>query len=149
MSNELKIDEILKFLPHRYPFLLVDRVTSFEPFTKISAYKNLTFNELFFQGHFPAKAVMPGVLIVEAMAQTAGILAYKSTDTSPKEALFYLAAVNESRFKRKVIPGDRLTFDVEITKRKSKVWKFKSVASVDGEAACTAEMTCMEGGVDD
>lgn len=145
--SEMNIQEILKFLPHRYPFLLVDRVISMDLDQSIVAIKNVTFNEHFFQGHFPEKAVMPGVLIIEALAQAAGILAYKSMDWSPDDSLFFLGAVSDVRFKRVVIPGDQLKLTVKTLKRRSNVWKFACEAFVDDECACSAEITCMEGPV--
>jgi 3-hydroxyacyl-[acyl-carrier-protein] dehydratase len=145
----MNIQEILKYLPHRYPFLLVDRVVTLEKDQSIIAYKNLTYNENFFQGHFPERAVMPGVLIVEALAQAAGILAYKSMGCSPENSLFYLGSVAESRFKRVVIPGDRLQLKVTILKRRKTVWKFACEASVEGEVVCATEITCMEGAASD
>ncbi len=145
--SELSIQEILQFLPHRYPFLLVDRVISMDLDQSIIAIKNVTFNEHFFQGHFPQRAVMPGVLIIEALAQTAGILAYKSMDWSPTDSIFYLGAISEARFKKIVLPGDQLKLTVKTLKRRSTVWKFACEAYVDGESVCSAEMTCMEGAV--
>jgi UDP-N-acetylglucosamine acyltransferase len=138
------IEDIMNLLPHRYPFLLVDRVESVEEGKSIVALKNVTRNEEFFQGHFPGKAVMPGVLIIEGLAQTAGILAYKFTDLRPETSLFYLGSINEARFKRMVVPGDQLKFTVNILKRKKNVWKFECNASVNGEIVCTAEMTCVD-----
>lgn len=143
----MDLQEILKFLPHRYPFLLVDRVLSMDADQSIVALKNVTFNEHFFQGHFPDKAVMPGVLIIEALAQTAGILAYKSMNWSPEDSLFYLGAINEVRFKKTVLPGDQLKLTVKTLKRRSTVWKFATEAFVDDESVCFAEITCMEGKV--
>ncbi len=143
--NEINIQEILRFLPHRYPFLLVDRVISIDADQSIVAIKNLTMNEQFFQGHFPDKPVMPGVLIVEALAQAAGILAYKSMDWSPDDSLFFLGAVSDVRFKKIVIPGDQLKLTVKTLKRRSTVWKFACEAFVDHESVCVAEITCMEG----
>lgn len=143
----MNIQEILNFLPHRYPFLLVDRVISMDGDQSIVAIKNVTFNEHFFQGHFPEKAVMPGVLIVEALAQAAGILAYKSMDWSPKDSLFYLGAVSDVRFKKVVIPGDQLKLTVKTLKRRSTVWKFACEAFVGEDSVCSAEITCMEGAV--
>lgn len=145
--SEMNIQEVLRFLPHRYPFLLVDRVKSFTLNESIVAIKNVTYNEHFFQGHFPDKAVMPGVLIIEAMAQAAGILAYKSMDWSPNSSLFYLGAIAESRFKKIVIPGDQLELRVKVLKRRATVWKFACEAYVDGESVCATEITCMEGAV--
>lgn len=143
----MDIQEILKFLPHRFPFLLVDRVESIEKDESIVAYKNVTMNEQFFQGHFPERAVMPGVLIIEALAQAAGILANKSMDWSAKDSLFFLGSISEARFKKIVVPGDRLQLIVKTIKRRTSVWKFSCEALVDGESACTVEMTCMEGSV--
>lgn len=145
--NKMDLQEILKFLPHRYPFLLVDRVLSMDADQTIVALKNVTFNEHFFQGHFPDKAVMPGVLIIEALAQTAGILAYKSMNWSPEDSLFYLGAISNVRFKKTVLPGDQLKLTVKTLKRRSTVWKFATEAFVDDESVCSAEITCMEGKV--
>jgi 3-hydroxyacyl-[acyl-carrier-protein] dehydratase len=145
--SEMNIQDILSFLPHRYPFLLVDRVISIDSDQTIVAIKNVTMNEHFFQGHFPERAVMPGVLIVEALAQAAGILAYKSMNWSPEDSLFFLGAVNDVRFKKIVVPGDQLKLTVQTLKRRSTVWKFSCEAFVDDESVCTAEITCMEGSV--
>jgi len=141
----MNIQEILRFLPHRFPFLLVDRVESMDADQGIVAIKNVTMNEHFFQGHFPEKPVMPGVLIVEALAQTAGILAYKSMGWSPEDSLFFLGAISDARFKKIVVPGDQLKLTAKTVKRRSNVWKFSCEAFVDDESVCTAEMTCMEG----
>jgi 3-hydroxyacyl-[acyl-carrier-protein] dehydratase len=140
----MNIQEIMGYLPHRYPFLLIDRVLQFVPEKSLLGIKNVTINEPFFEGHFPTKAVMPGVLIVEALAQAAGILAYKSTGTS-SDALFYLGAIENARFKKMVVPGDQLHLQVDIERRRGHVWKFKGVATVLGEVVCTAEMTCAQG----
>ena len=145
--SEMNIEEILRFLPHRYPFLLVDRVLSLTIDESIVAIKNVSMNEHFFQGHFPDKPVMPGVLIIEALAQAAGILAYKSMDWSPDSSLFYLGAINETRFKKIVLPGDQLQLTAKVLKRRTTVWKFACDALVDGESVCTTEITCMEGAV--
>lgn len=145
--SEMNIQEILKFLPHRYPFLLVDRVISIELNRSIVAVKNVTINEHFFQGHFPDKAVMPGVLIIEALAQAAGILAYKSMDWSPEESIFFLGSINEARFKKIVIPGDQLQLTATVLKQRKTVWKFNCEAFVAGESVCMTEITCMEGAV--
>lgn len=140
----MNIEEILGYLPHRYPFLLIDRVLEWEPEKSLLGIKNVTINEPFFVGHFPTQAVMPGVLIVEALAQAAGILAYKSTGTN-SDALFYLGAIENARFKKMVVPGDQLHLKVDIERRRGHVWKFKGVATVSGEVVCTAEMTCAQG----
>jgi len=146
--SEMNIQEILMFLPHRYPFLLVDRVLSLDTNQSIVAIKNVTFNEHFFQGHFPERAVMPGVLIIEALAQAAGILAYKSMGWTPGSSLFYLGALSDTRFKKIVLPGDQLQLNATVIKRRTTVWKFDCKAVVDGEIACSTEMTCMEGAVE-
>jgi len=145
--SEMSIQEILKFLPHRYPFLLVDRVLEFEPNRTLLAVKNVTMNEQFFTGHFPIQAVMPGVLIVEALAQAAAILAYQTLNLESQDALFYLGSIENARFKKIVTPGDQLRLRVDIERRRTKVWKFKGMATVDGEVVCTAEMTSAEGKV--
>lgn len=143
--SEMNIHGVLRFLPHRYPFLLVDKVVTLELDKSITAIKNVTMNEQFFQGHFPNQPVMPGVLIIEALAQAAGILAYKSMNWSPESSLFYLGAISEARFKKIVIPGDQLVLNAVVLKRRTTVWKFACEAMVNGESMCTAEMTCMEG----
>lgn len=145
--SEMNLQEILKFLPHRFPFLLVDRVLSMDSDQSIVAIKNVTINEHFFQGHFPERAVMPGVLIVEALAQAAGILAYKSMNWSPEDSLFFLGAVSDVRFKKIVLPGDQLRLTVKTLKRRSTVWKFACEAFVEEDSVCSAEITCMEGSV--
>lgn len=143
----MNIQEIFKLLPHRYPFLLIDRVLEFEANRTLLALKNVTINEQFFNGHFPVQAVMPGVLIVEALAQAAAILAYQTLNIQSEDALFYLGSIENARFKKIVVPGDQLRLRVDIEKRRTKVWKFKGVATVDGEIVCTAEMTSAEGKV--
>jgi 3-hydroxyacyl-[acyl-carrier-protein] dehydratase len=144
----MNIEKIIECIPHRFPFLLVDRVLEFEKDKYLIAIKNVTINEPFFTGHFPIKAVMPGVLIVEALAQAAAILAAQSTDIHANKSLFYLGTIESARFKRVVIPGDQLQLKVEVLKRRPRVWKFKGTATVDGEVACTAEMISAEGKVD-
>lgn len=144
----MNIQEVLRYIPHRYPFLLVDRVLEIELNKTLVAMKNVTINEPFFTGHFPEKAVMPGVLILESMAQAAAILACRSTDWQPGESLFYLGSIENARFKRMVIPGDQLILRIDVQKRRLKVWKFTGTATVDGEIVCTTEMTCTEGKVD-
>lgn len=142
----MNIQEILGRLPHRYPFILVDRVLAFEPNQSMLALKNVSINEPYFCGHFPVKAVMPGVLIVESLAQTAAILATCSAEYS-KSTLFYLGSIENARFKKIVIPGDQLQLHVELQRKRTQVWKFKGTATVNGEIVCTAEMTCVEGRV--
>lgn len=135
------VQQILERLPHRYPFLLVDRVLEFVPDKSLLALKNVTINEPFFTGHFPVKAVMPGVLIVEALAQAAAILASHHSEWDPTNSLFYLGSIENARFKKVVIPGDQLYLNVEFLKRRTQVCKFKGIATVAGEVVCTAEMT--------
>ena len=144
-SSTLDIYEILEHLPHRYPFLLIDRVTECIVGERLVGYKNVTYNEPHFQGHFPNKEVMPGVLIIESLAQATGILAFRTNGKVPDEdSLYYLVGVDGVRFKRPVIPGDQLKLEVDIIKTKRGVWKFNGVASVDGEIVCTAELMCAE-----
>ena len=138
--STLQICEILDLLPHRYPFLLVDRVTSFEAGKSINAYKNITFNEPCFTGHFPDQPIFPGVLILEALAQAAGVLGFKSAGTN--EGLYLYAGIDKARFKRPVVPGDRLDMHVEFIKERRGIWKFSGIASVDGQEACSAEFMC-------
>jgi len=146
MNNLLDINEIKKYMPHRYPFLLIDRVTNMEAGKSITAIKNVTVNEPFFMGHFPIAPVMPGVLIIEAMAQASGILTFQMLERYPgPEELFYLAGINNARFKRMVIPGDVLQLDIELARHAHGLWKFKGVASVDGELACSAEFMNIQG----
>ena len=141
--NQLDIHEILQHLPHRYPFLLVDRVIDFEPGKSIHAYKNVTINEPFFVGHFPHHPVMPGVLIMEALAQAAGILSFKSMDEKPSpDTVFYFAGIDDARFKRPVMPGDQLHLHVEIERQMRGVWKYKAEARVDGQLAAEAKLMC-------
>ncbi len=139
----MDIHEILEYLPHRYPFLLIDRVVAIEPGTSIHAYKNVTINEPFFVGHFPHHPVMPGVLIMEALAQAAGILSFKTEDKKPTQNdVFYFAGIDEARFKRPIMPGDQLHLHVEIERRMRGVWKFKGEARVDGQLAAEARLMC-------
>ncbi len=135
------IREIQRYLPHRYPFLLVDRVTAFEADVSLSAYKNVTFNEPVFQGHFPQSPVFPGVLILEGLAQAAALLAFKSMGGYPDERTLYLyAGVDKARFRRQVVPGDRLAYDVTLERSRSGFLMFDARASVDAKAACTASI---------
>ncbi|ATE60000.1 3-hydroxyacyl-ACP dehydratase FabZ [Thauera sinica] len=139
----MDINEILQYLPHRYPFLLVDRVLELEPGRRILALKNVTMNEPFFPGHFPHHPVMPGVLIIEAMAQAAALLSFRSTGVKPDEnSVVYFAGIDNVRFKRPVVPGDQLLFDMTITHAKRNIYKYKGIARVDGEVATEAELMC-------
>ena len=141
--STLDITEILKYLPHRYPFLLVDRVVELDEGKRIVALKNVTMNEPFFPGHFPHHPVMPGVLIVEAMAQAAAVLSFKSMGTVPDEnQVVYFAGIDNVRFKRPVMPGDQLLMEVEITANKRNIYKYRGVARVDGEVAAEADLMC-------
>ncbi len=135
----MNIEEIKGYIPHRYPFIMVDRVQELIPGKSITAIKNVTINEPFFQGHFPQMAVMPGVLIIEAMAQTSGLLIYKTLETPPGSELFFLAGVDNARFKKVVTPGDQLQLHIELVKRRMDLWKFTGTASVNNEVVCTAE----------
>ena len=143
--NKLDIEQIIENLPHRYPFLLVDRVLEMVERERIIAIKNVTVNEPFFAGHFPGKKVMPGVMIVESLAQASGILAYTSSEWQGSESLFYLGSIDNTKFKKIVTPGDQLRLEVEVLKRRKTVWKFAAKAFVDGELVCSSEMTCAEG----
>lgn len=143
MSIQMDIHEILENLPHRYPFLLVDRVLELEPGKNIVALKNVTINEPFFPGHYPHHPVMPGVLIIEAMAQVAALLSFRSMEAKPDEkSVYYFAGIDGARFKRPVSPGDQLIFKVELTRSMRGVFKFKAVAEVDGQLAAEAELMC-------
>lgn len=144
--NTIEIVEIKKLLPHRYPFLLVDRVLNYEKGKSILALKNVTTNENFFTGHFPEKPVMPGFLILEALAQAGGVLA---CITKPEylSRWFYLAGVNNARFKRPVVPGDQLHLEVAAIRNKLDLWVFEAKATVDGEIACAAELLIAKGGL--
>ena len=139
----MDIHQILKRLPHRYPILLVDRVLEIEKGKKIKALKNVTINEPFFMGHFPHHPVMPGVLMLEAMAQAAALLSFHSLDIVPDENMvYYFAAIDGARFKRPVEPGDQLTLEVEIERVKAGISKFKGRALVASELVCEAHLTC-------
>lgn len=136
---------IHEYLPHRYPFLLVDRVTELAVGERVAGFKNVSIGEPFFQGHFPGHPVMPGVLIVEALAQLAGVLAFKTRGKKPADGyVYYLAGTDRTRFKRPVIPGDRLDMEIEILSERRSVMKFRGVAKVAGEVACTTDILCAE-----
>lgn len=143
--NSMDIYEVLQHLPHRYPFLLIDRVADYKEGEYLVGIKNVSYNEPFFTGHFPHRPVMPGVLILEAMAQATGILAYKSTGTQPSEkSLYYFVGIDKARFKLPVEPGDQLRLDVKVIKTMRGVWKFEGKASVDGKVVCECELMCAE-----
>ena len=142
-NKTLDICQIKKLLPHRYPMLLVDRVLTWEANKSITAIKNVTVNEEFFNGHFPHKPVMPGVLMIEAMAQTAAILSFLTMNIKPDEnSVVYFVGIDNARFKRPVGPGDQLKMDVEILRVSRGIWKYKAVGSVDGQVAVEAELMC-------
>ncbi len=146
--NSLDIHEVLKYLPHRYPFLLVDRVLTFKADESLTALKNVTINEPFFQGHFPHRPVMPGVLIVEAMAQACAILSLKSLGTLPNEnSVFYFVGIDKARFKRPVEPGDQLILKGTIKRKMKGIWLFDSSAYVGDELCCSAELMCTYKGI--
>ena len=139
----MDIHQILKQLPHRYPFLMVDRVLSIEKGKSIKALKNVTINEPFFEGHFPRRPVMPGVLMLEALAQAAALLAFDAMNASPSDdMIYYFAGIDGARFKRPVEPGDQLILEVELLRMKAGIFKFKSRALVGDELAVEAELTC-------
>ena len=139
----MDIHEILKQLPHRYPFLLVDRVLELEKGKRIQALKNVTINEPFFGGHFPHRPVMPGVLMLEAMAQAAALLAFDAVDKTPDEkTVYYFAGIDNARFKRPVEPGDQLIMDVTLDRMKAGIFKFTGVTRVQGNIVCQAELMC-------
>ena len=131
----LDIQTIMRHLPHRYPFLLIDRILDYEADERVRALKNVTINEPFFQGHFPGEPVMPGVLIVEAMAQAGGVLAFLSADPN-KDYLVYFTGVDEVRFRRPVRPGDQLIFELAKLRRRGLLWRFRGEAYVDGKLVC-------------
>ena len=139
---EIRIDEILKILPHRYPFLLVDRILELEPGKRVVGLKNVTYNEEFFQGHFPGNPVMPGVLVLEAMAQVAGI-ALLGVVAEKEKKLLYLSGVDRARFRRPVVPGDQIRFELEMLQFRGKTCKMKGVGYVDGQVVAEAEMMAM------
>ncbi len=141
---QLDIHEILNHLPHRYPFVLIDRITDLKLNEEITALKNVTINEPFFPGHFPYHPVMPGVLIVEAMAQAAAVLSFKTMNILPTEdSVYYFAGIDNVRFKKPVSPGDQLILNVKIDRVLKGIWKYKGQAKVDGQIVAEAEMMCI------
>ena len=145
---EMNLQSILKCLPHRYPFLLIDRVLNFEKGKTLKAIKNVSINESFFTGHFPDKPVMPGVLLIESLAQSAAILGYISLENvNFKDTLFYLGAIEDTRFKKIVVPGDQLLLIVEMVAHRKNIWKFAGQAFVDEQLVCSTIITCAEGKV--
>ena len=139
----MDIHAVLRQLPHRYPFLLIDRVLRHTPGESLTAIKNVTYNEPFFNGHFPVRPVMPGVLILEAMAQATGILAFRTAGAQPSDGtLYYLVGIDKARFKRPVEPGDRVVIDVRVLRTVRNIWFFEAEARVDDELVASAEMMC-------
>lgn len=141
--SEMYIEEIRKFLPHRYPFLLVDRVIDCVPGETITAIKNISINEPQFTGHFPNQAIMPGVLIIEALAQATGLLGFRTISEEPSEDILYmLVGIDNVRFKRQVVPGDQLMLKAKVERRSKVIWKFSCEATVDGELCTAADLLC-------
>jgi len=145
MDVDIKIEEIKQYLPHRYPMLFLDRVTELELGKYVKGYKNITTNEPFFMGHFPGKEIMPGVLIVEAMAQVSGILGFKTMNKTPEEgSIYYFVGADNLRFKRPAVPGDKLVLESTVLTNKKGVWKFDCVASVENELVAKAIILCAD-----
>lgn len=142
MSIKLDILQIQEFLPHRYPFLLVDKVVECKPGVSLIGIKNVTYNEPFFQGHFPQKPIMPGVLILEALAQATGLLASETAGNELDGMIYYLVGIDKAKFKRPVVPGDQLQLKVTFVKSKRNIWAFECCAEVDGEFVASAEIRC-------
>lgn len=141
--SSMDINEIMKYLPHRYPFLMLDKVESVDPGKKIVAVKNVSINEPFFQGHFPNRPVFPGVLILEAMAQAAAILSFKTEGSTPDEnSVYYFVGIDGARFKKPVGPGDQLVLEVEFTRSMRGIWKFSGKGLVGDAVVCEAELMC-------
>jgi 3-hydroxyacyl-[acyl-carrier-protein] dehydratase len=145
MKPIFDIRDIMDYLPHRYPFLLVDRVLEMDPGKRIVALKNVTLNEPFFQGHFPGMPVMPGVLIVEAMAQAGGVLVFASAEKKGQNDLIYFMSIDKVRFRQPVVPGDQLIFELEILKQRAKAVKLAGKASVAGKLVAEAELMASTG----
>jgi 3-hydroxyacyl-[acyl-carrier-protein] dehydratase len=144
-NNMLDAKRIMELLPHRYPFLLIDRITACQPGESITALKNVTINEPVFQGHFPGRPIMPGVLIIEAMAQAGGVLSHVTLGDVEPKPLFFLAGVNNTRFRRTVLPGDQIVIQVDVEKIKRGIWFYKCSATVAGQVAVAADITCAPG----
>jgi 3-hydroxyacyl-[acyl-carrier-protein] dehydratase len=140
----MNIDGIMKRLPQRFPFLMLDRVVACEPGKTLTAIKNVSINEPFFQGHFPGLPLMPGVLILEALAQATGVLAFCTLESMPVNKKFLFVGIDKARFKRQVVPGDQLILKVEYIRHKRGIWVFNAEASVGGEIAASAELMCAE-----
>lgn len=149
--NQLDVQEIMRYLPHRYPFLMLDRVTDYEVGKTLHAIKNVTINEPFFTGHFPQKAVMPGVMILEAMAQATGILGFKTENVPPDDnsSLYYFVGIDNARFKQVVVPGDCLNIEVELIRSRRGIYSFAGKAYVNDKIVCTADLMCTRRPVDE
>jgi 3-hydroxyacyl-[acyl-carrier-protein] dehydratase len=141
----IEIKEIMAILPHAYPLLLVDRIVEIEPGKRVVGIKNVTYNEPFFPGHFPGQPIMPGVLIVEAMAQTAGLLVFNSLPQEDREKKVFFLGIDNVRFRKPVIPGDQLRMELEITRHRQSVWGFKGKAFVDGNLVAEGDLLAMRG----
>jgi len=141
----IEIKEIMAILPHAYPFLLVDRIVEIEPGKRVVGIKNVTYNEPFFPGHFPGRPIMPGVLIVEAMAQTAGLLIFNSLPQEERKKAVFFLGIDNVRFRKPVIPGDQLRMELEITRHRQSIWGFKGKALVDGNVVAEGDLLAMIG----
>ena len=140
METPMDIQNIMKHIPHRYPFILVDRILEMEPKKRVVGLKNVTMNEPFFQGHFPGTPIMPGVLILEAMAQTSGVLAITSLEKGKEGALMYFMGLDQVKFRKMVVPGDQLIMELEILKQRAKIMKMAGVAKVDDQVVAEAQL---------
>lgn len=140
--NRIEIQEIMSLLPHRYPFLLIDRVLDYVPGKSLHGIKNVSVNEPQFTGHFPQQPILPGVMILEALAQASGVLGYKSSGAPGENELYYFAGIDKARFRKPVVPGDVLHLHVELIKERRGIGRFVAIAKVDGEIACEAEIMC-------
>jgi 3-hydroxyacyl-[acyl-carrier-protein] dehydratase len=139
----MDIEKIIKSIPHRYPLLLVDKIIAMEPSKSVVGIKNVTFNEPHFMGHFPDKPIMPGVLIIEAMAQTAAIMVINSLDVDPQSKLVYFMSIDNAKFRKPVVPGDVLELHLEVIQNRSNVWKLSGIAKVEGVKVAEAEISAM------
>ncbi len=149
VTTAMDIEEIRRYLPHRHPFLLIDRIVEVDPLSHILAIKNVSVNEPFFQGHFPGKAVMPGVLVIEAMAQSAGILGVKNgkrvlglPDEPEEDGIYFFVGIDKARFRKTVVPGDQLLLDVRLIHSRRGIWSFNAKATVEEQLVCTAQIMC-------
>jgi len=138
--NTIDIQKIIEFLPHRYPFLLLDKVLAYEPGESLTAIKNVTFNEPCFQGHFPERPIFPGVLIIEAMAQAAALLGCATMEEIHDDAIYYLVGVDKARFKKTVHPGDQIVINIKFIKLRKGIWRFSATATVDDKVVASAEL---------